>query len=198
MSVSPNVIKLAALSLLCVTASVGCGGQGMMPSQAEQSQLESASPSGITTQSLTQTGYGHRFSRLLQGVDLSAAQEAKLAQLLQQFRQSHPPGSAFDPQALRALHQQMLAVLTPQQQAVVQQNIQRLHNGTMGRFARLNLTDQQRTQIRQLTQQYRQAHPWGSASDPQAREELHQQILNVLTPEQRAQLKPNATSPALP
>ena len=59
----------------------------------------------------------------------------------------------------------------------------------MHRFDNLNLSDAQRSQIQTLMQNYRQAHPKGSAPDPDARKALRQQIEAVLTPDQRAQLK---------
>lgn len=59
----------------------------------------------------------------------------------------------------------------------------------MRRFSNLNLTDQQKSQIKTLVQNYRQAHPKGSTADPDARKALRDQINAVLTPDQRAQLK---------
>lgn len=59
----------------------------------------------------------------------------------------------------------------------------------MRRFSDLNLSDQQTSQIQTLLQNYRQAHPRGSAPDPDARKQLHDQIDALLTPDQRAQLK---------
>lgn len=67
----------------------------------------------------------------------------------------------------------------------------RHHAGFMRAMRGLNLTDQQKTQIKQLVQQFRQAHPRGSQPDPEARKQLRQQILGVLTPAQQAQLKTN-------
>ncbi len=55
----------------------------------------------------------------------------------------------------------------------------------------INLTDQQRTQVHQLTQQYRDKHPQGTAPDPAGRKALREQIMNVLTPDQQAQVKQN-------
>jgi len=67
------------------------------------------------------------------------------------------------------------------------------HEGRGGaersRFAALNLTPQQKAQIKQIHQQYRAAHPCGSKPDPAARAQMRQQVLNVLTPQQRAQLQ---------
>ena len=53
----------------------------------------------------------------------------------------------------------------------------------------LNLSPEQRTQMRQIVAQYRQAHPKGSKPDPQARKALRAQLLAILTPDQRLQLK---------
>jgi Spy/CpxP family protein refolding chaperone len=55
----------------------------------------------------------------------------------------------------------------------------------------VNLTDQQKAQIRQLMTNYRQAHPQGSQPDPQARKQLHEQIMSILTPAQQAQVRAN-------
>jgi len=59
----------------------------------------------------------------------------------------------------------------------------------MRRFSDLNLTDSQKSQIQSLMQNYRQAHPRGSAPDPDARKQLREQINALLTPDQQAQLK---------
>jgi Spy/CpxP family protein refolding chaperone len=64
----------------------------------------------------------------------------------------------------------------------------RHHRGGMMRMLRdLNLSDQQKTQIRQIVQQFRQSHAQGERPDALSREQLRTQIMNVLTPEQRAQ-----------
>jgi Spy/CpxP family protein refolding chaperone len=55
----------------------------------------------------------------------------------------------------------------------------------------IDLSDSQRTQIRSLMQQYRQAHPKGSQPDPQARKALRAQIMAVLTPDQQSRLTSN-------
>ena len=61
--------------------------------------------------------------------------------------------------------------------------------GFMREMRELNLSAQQQSQIQQLVQSYRQAHPRGSAPDPQARKDLRTKIMAVLTPAQQAQLK---------
>jgi len=64
------------------------------------------------------------------------------------------------------------------------------HHGRLrSMLSKLNLTSQQEDQIKSLIATYRQAHPQGSQPDPAARKQLREQILGVLTPEQRAQLE---------
>jgi Spy/CpxP family protein refolding chaperone len=157
----------------------GCAGT----SGPQASAVQGAVPS------VTQ-GYGHRhlaFGWMSKELNLTAQQRANMRQLMQQYRQEHPRGNTFDLQARRQLHQQMLAILTPQQRSQLKQMFQRMRN----RWANLNLSERQRAQIRQLVAQYRAAHPRGSAVDPQARMQLHREILSILTPQQRDQLKRN-------
>ena len=65
------------------------------------------------------------------------------------------------------------------------------HHGFMAALRGVNLSDQQKAQIKQLVTQYRQAHPKGSAPDRAGRQQLRTEILNVLTPQQRAQFDAN-------
>ncbi len=69
------------------------------------------------------------------------------------------------------------------------------HRGFMGALHGVNLSDSQKAQIKQIMQQFRQAHPEGSMTDPQARrqarQQLMQQVMNVLTPQQRTQVQQN-------
>ena len=68
---------------------------------------------------------------------------------------------------------------------------QRRHGGFgfMRQMRSLNLSTQQRSQIQQLMQHYRQSHPRGSTPDPQARKDLRAKVMAVLTPAQQQQLK---------
>jgi Spy/CpxP family protein refolding chaperone len=63
------------------------------------------------------------------------------------------------------------------------------HGGGFRFLKDLNLTQQQQAQIDQIRQQYRQAHPKGSARDPQAMKDMRDKMMAVLTPAQQAQLK---------
>ncbi|HEV7180710.1 MAG TPA: Spy/CpxP family protein refolding chaperone [Candidatus Baltobacteraceae bacterium] len=65
------------------------------------------------------------------------------------------------------------------------------HNHGMRMFRGLNLSDQQKAQLQQIRDQYRQSHPEGSAPDRASRKAMHDQMMNVLTPAQQAQLKTN-------
>jgi len=63
--------------------------------------------------------------------------------------------------------------------------------GFMRAMQGITLSDAQKQQIQQLQDQFQQAHPDGSAPDPQARKQLRQSVLNVLTPDQRTQFQKN-------
>ena len=150
------------------------------------------------------------FMRAMQGLNLTADQQAKIKTLMDQFHAAHPKGSPRDPQAAKALHEQLMAVLTPTQQAQLKTNMQAMRAGgapgerpdgaetgsggprasrMLQRFAALNLSDQQKTQIQNLIDQFRQAHPQGSPRDPAAMQTLRSQINAVLTPAQQQQLQ---------
>ncbi|MDE2482899.1 MAG: hypothetical protein KGN02_12000 [bacterium] len=64
-------------------------------------------------------------------------------------------------------------------------------HGLMGALRGVSISDTQRSQIHDDITQFRQAHPKGSAPDPQARKALREQIMNVLTPDQQTQVKAN-------
>ena len=72
--------------------------------------------------------HGHGFMRMLHGVNLSDQQKAQIKTLITSYHQAHPQGSQPDPQARKALHDQIMAVLTPSQQAQVKANIERMRD----------------------------------------------------------------------
>ncbi|MBV8246544.1 MAG: hypothetical protein JOZ38_11515 [Candidatus Eremiobacteraeota bacterium] len=124
-------------------------------------------------------------------LNLSDQQRQQISQLLSQYRQTHPRGSTPDPQGRRALRAQIRNLLTPDQQAQLKASVAQTarRGGGMHMLQQLNLSDQQRSQIRQLMQTYRQSHPAGSPPDPQARQQLREQIRSILTPEQQQELQ---------
>lgn len=63
------------------------------------------------------------------------------------------------------------------------------HHGMMSMMRDLNLTDAQKTQIRQIVSDFRNSHTPGERPDPQSRAQMRDKIMNVLTPQQRAQFQ---------
>jgi hypothetical protein len=57
-----------------------------------------------------------QFARRFQDLNVTSQQQQQIGALIAQFSQSHPEGSPRDPLAMKQLRQQILAVLTPQQQ----------------------------------------------------------------------------------
>jgi len=151
----------------------------------------------------TPGGFGDGMRGMFNGITLSAQQRQQIDALVTQFHQTHGPGSRPDAQALEQLHQSILNLLTPAQRAQFSANMAAMRTGTggapigpgaarMGRmFEGITLSDQQQQQIETIVAQFRQAHPLGSRPDAQAREQLRQSILNVLTPAQQAQYNAN-------
>lgn len=174
------IVAFAAAGILAA-----CGGHGLVPTPQEQSAVQSLAVVTPGDQPLSAApAFHHAFGRFLHDISLTADQQSQIHELFVRFRQAHPPGSAFDRSALMQLHSQILGILTPAQAAQLRRNLEERR-----RWRSLDLTDDQRTQIHALVMQYRQAHPWGSQPDPQARQALHQAILDVLTPQQRTQLQ---------
>lgn len=66
----------------------------------------------------------HRWTKWLSGINLSAQQQQQVQHLLDQFNSTHPAGSPKDRAGARALHEQIMGVLTPAQQAQFQQAMQ--------------------------------------------------------------------------
>ena len=62
------------------------------------------------------------------------------------------------------------------------------HGGGHNPLAGLNLSPAQKAQIKSIHESFRAAHPCGSPATPAQRQQMRQQVLNVLTPQQRAQL----------
>ncbi len=133
-------------------------------------------------------------------LNLTDAQKQKIQDLMRTYRAAHPDGGMPGATDRQALHDQILRVLTPVQQAQFKAHLAAMstsaagpdgssrHGGHMGEFASLNLSDQQKAQIESLLRAYRHAHPAGSPRDQTSKQALHDQILTLLTPAQRAQL----------
>lgn len=147
-----------------------------------------ATPQTTTTAPAASHWKGHhRRGGMFRALNLSTAQKAQIKQIRQQFRQSHPKGSRPGRAARTQLRTQIMNVLTPQQRTKLQQ-IRNTHR--RGRMLRaLNLSTAQKAHIKQIVQQFRQSHPKGSRPGRAERKQLHAQIMNVLTPQQRVKLQ---------
>lgn len=62
-------------------------------------------------------------------------------------------------------------------------------HGMMRMLQNLNLSDSQKTQIAQIMQKFRQSHAEGVRPTQAERDQIHQQVMNVLTPAQRTQFQ---------
>ncbi|MBV8726181.1 MAG: hypothetical protein JO233_00225 [Candidatus Eremiobacteraeota bacterium] len=153
--------------------------------------LAQTTPSEQPSAAGPQSGGG--MMRAFDSLNLSPDQRQKIDALMSQYRQAHPRGSTPDPAARKALRDQIFSILTPAQQAQLRANIQARGGDPtsrmMSRFAQLNLSDDQKNRIQALIAQFQQAHPAGSSPDPQARQQLRDQINAVLTPQQQQQLQ---------
>jgi hypothetical protein len=77
----------------------------------------------------------------------------------------------------------------PSQSRAVEPSHDRMQHRWQRRLSRLNLSGDQQQRIQSMIDQYSQAHPEGSAVDPNARRELRRQILGVLSSDQQNQLQ---------
>jgi Spy/CpxP family protein refolding chaperone len=111
-------MKLIALAALAAALSlpVAVSAQQAPPSGYQQA------PAG---QQATPKVY-RRWSRLLNGVNLSNQQHDQIQGLLDQYAQAHQPGSQHVRGAARQLKEQIFGILTPDQQAQVRQNMQNM------------------------------------------------------------------------
>ena len=64
-------------------------------------------------------------------------------------------------------------------------------HGMMRMMQNLNLSDAQKAQIQQIMQKFRQSHAEGVRPTQAERDQIHQQVMNVLTPAQRTQFQQN-------
>jgi Spy/CpxP family protein refolding chaperone len=155
-------------------------------------------------------------ARMFQGLNLSEDQRAKVQTILQgersqiqALRSNTSLSEEQKKQQARELrqanHQQLLAILTPEQQAKMKQ----VHGQRMGRhaafnagrrFQALNLTDQQKSQLKPVfesSRQQMQALRSDTSLTPELRREKMQQIRqnqmaqmkSILTPEQQQQMQ---------
>ena len=92
-----------------------------------------------------------------------------------------------------ALPVALVAHASPAAPATTPATESRHHGGGLNHRAMqgITLSSTQTQQLEQLRTAYRTAHPKGSTPDPAARKALREQMLNVLTAEQRSQYEAN-------
>jgi Spy/CpxP family protein refolding chaperone len=89
-----------------------------------------------------QTMYDH-WVRRLTNENLSQQQQTQIGNLIYQYAQQHPQGSPVDRASRRALVQQIIGVLTPQQRAQFQQEAQARRAARMQRREQMQQQQQQ-------------------------------------------------------
>jgi len=109
----------AALVAAVIVPSVGLA-QQTQPQPDAQVQPQSAAP----LQAARVRRHRGFFMQALRSVGLSDQQKTQIQQLVAQYRQAHPRGSAPDRQARKELRTKIMAVLTPAQQAQLKTEMQ--------------------------------------------------------------------------
>jgi len=161
-------------------------------------------------------GHAHAAGRVFEGLNLTADQKTRLQSLLQEqrsqmqaLRNNTSLTAEQKKQQSRELrktnHEQLLAILTPEQQAQLKQ----MHQQRAGRrasfndgrrFQALNLTAEQKSQLKPIFESTRQEMKAlrgdTSLTPEQKREKMQQirqnqmtQLKSILTPEQQQQLQ---------
>jgi hypothetical protein len=62
-----------------------------------------------------------QFGRIFANLGITAPQQAQITSLINSFAQTHPEGSPRDRKGMKELRQEILSILTPQQQAQYEQ-----------------------------------------------------------------------------
>lgn len=119
-----NVIMPAAMAAALI-----------VPAAVLAQQAPDPSTSPAAGQQWQREHHGGGMMRMFRDLNLSDQQKTQIQQIMQQYRQAHPRGSAPDPQARKQMRDQIMNVLTPQQRTQLQQEMQRFrqeHEGEGG------------------------------------------------------------------
>jgi Spy/CpxP family protein refolding chaperone len=85
----------------------------------------------------------HRWQKRLGGLDLSGDQQQRISSIIHGYAQSHPAGSPPDRAGNRALRQQILSVLSPDQRQQYHQMVQQQRAAMQQRHEQMNGQGQQ-------------------------------------------------------
>lgn len=107
-------IVFVAATIAALALPIAASAQAVPPSAAVQGQR---SPGDRTY---------NRWMKRLSPIGLSAQQQQQVQNILGQYAQQHPLGSPRDPQGAHALRDQIFSVLSQDQQARLQQELQQL------------------------------------------------------------------------
>jgi hypothetical protein len=111
----------------------------------------------------------HRWMKRLSKLNLSGDQQQRVQSILDQYSQAHPAGSPPDRNASRALRQQLMGVLTPDQQNQYHQAM-RAHREQMQQHrAQMQQGPGGQQQYQQGQQQYQQGPPQDQSGPPDQR-----------------------------
>jgi Spy/CpxP family protein refolding chaperone len=110
-------INLLAVGVLAAALAVPLGASAQQDQQYQgPPQQRAGTPSPARLQ--------HRWMKRLSHLNLSSDQQQRIQSMIQQYSQAHPEGSAPDPDGKRALRQQIMGVLSSDQQNQLHQEMQ--------------------------------------------------------------------------
>jgi hypothetical protein len=92
--------------------------QQQQPPQQQQAP-GAAAPRNLTTPSVYRLQA--QFARMFQSLGITGQQQTQITSLINTFAQSHPEGSPRDRKGMKELRDQILSLLTPQQQSQFEQ-----------------------------------------------------------------------------
>jgi len=122
---------------------------------AQQAQPPPGAQQGQARTTPSQAKITHRWMKRLGTLNLSSDQQQRVQSLINQYSQAHPEGSPRDPSAARALRQQIMGVLSADQQSQYRQQVQAHRQQQAAQHGQAGA----QTYQGQYQQQYQQAPP---------------------------------------
>jgi hypothetical protein len=110
-----NPLTIVALAAALASPVAATAQQAQQPPGTQQGQARTTPSEAKIT---------HRWMKRLGNLNLSSDQQQRVQSLINQYSQAHPEGSPRDPSAARALRQQIMGVLSADQQNQYRQQVQ--------------------------------------------------------------------------
>ena len=142
-----NPLTIAALAAALAAPVAAAAQQAQAPSPGTQQGQARTTPS--------EAKITHRWMKRLGSLNLSGDQQQRVQSLINQYSQAHPQGSPRDPAAARALRQQIMGVLSADQQSQYRQQVQAHRQQQAAQHGQAGA----QTYQGQYQQQYQQAPP---------------------------------------